>query len=752
MVNCYERMVEEQAPVGSGLMMQRRAQVLRLAVKKVMSAVGVVLMGCLVAGSTPALGQLGGSLVTCRRAVGAAVDQLAKTLVKEHSKCHKLRMRGKLDFFVDCNDPDQLPGADKVVRAGEKLVSSVLSSCGDLSSAAAIDLACPAPCEALPVSGVEEAGQCLVCVTEEWVRTTAQWIYGSWPDPPVLGASAPEAKCLERIAQGVGKYLLTRWSELHSCQDREDLSPSGLNCRAADFRGKVGKALSRTLRFIAACPSESLASLSSCGTDYETERSCTQAVVDWCVDDLFELAYPPLNAVYVSSTFGSSSGDGSPDAPVATIAQGIELATLFGIPDVFIDGGTYAESVVLQSGVNLVGGFSSSAGWVQDGSATTIFGGTTAVLGVGVSDVVLDALTIRAASNTAPGGSSYGVRLVESANVLIRGSDVSAGSGGNGLAGSRGSAGEPGGHGFPGAEGCEELANFGGVCGTCPRPLGGAGAKNSACSETAGGEGGSGSHCLHGQGVDGVSGEGPGGGAGGQTADALCTLDTTTTVVKSGGSGASGQSGVPGARGTGGAEVGLLEGEYVPANGSSGGAGGSGSGGGGGGGGGAGSAQPFGCYSYGGGGGGGGAGGCGGGGGQGGGGGGGSFGVWVYGGAATIVETVVQTASGGAGGLGGAGGAGGSGGAGGDGGPGDSTATNVDGPSGSGGAGGRGGNGGSGGAGGGGGGGPSIGVVCAGGATVARGGNFFSIGQAGAGGFSLGSSGATGIRAEEACG
>ena len=116
-----------------------------------------------------------------------------------------------------------------------------------------------------------------------------------------------------------------------------------------------------------------------------------------------------------------------------------------------------------------------------------------------------------------------------------------------------------------------------------------------------------------------------------------------------------------------------------------------------------------------------------------------------------LVRTTVETGRGGDGGPGASGGYGGYGGTGGRGGSGESSIISE--ASGDGGTGGNGGTGGRGGHGGGGGGGPSVGVVCEGSSILSTDDVTYRIGDAGAGGSSAGSVGATGLRTStHACG
>jgi len=544
----------------------------------------------------------------------------------------------------------------------------------------------------------------------------------------------------------VSDMLKTRLKAGTRCQAFEDGLPEGmLNCRTADPRDKIARAAFKAARRILKCSDDTLQGLGACGNKVSETFRCTIGGSGLAADGLFQDVYAPKHGVYVSAQFGSEVGAGSADSPLVAIRAGIERATAEGIHNVYVSDGTYLEEITLESNVNVIGGFSVERGdtgflWMRSETATsTIVGGTTAVWGEFVENVVLDRLKIVASDATIPSESSYGVRLGTAFNVLIRDSIIVAGNGGPGLSGVAGPDGSMGGDGGLGGTGCEADGVLGGTCKLCFAPRHGSRGVNTMCQrDAAGGEGGGTSHCLYGPGVDGAAGEGPWGGTGGQDGGTACDGS-----VKAGGTGKTGSDGQQGEKGAGGQEFGMAGAEYNPADGEAGMLGEDGSGGGGGGGGSAGAAQQFGCYAYPGAGGGGGAGGCGGGGGTGGTGGGGSFGVWVSMGNVTVVNSLIVTGTGGSGGAGGMGGYGGPGGAGGDGGPGKDPLRGF--PSGPGGDGGRGGYGASGGGGGGGGGGPSIGMVCGEAGTIGRVGNSFFTGDGGPGGWSLGNHGADGV-------
>jgi hypothetical protein len=448
------------------------------------------------------------------------------------------------------------------------------------------------------------------------------------------------------------------------------------------------------------------------------------------VTDVFVME-DKTRAIFVSP-LGNDLNAGTRTSPVRTIVRALGLAAVAGGgTDVYVSNGSYEETIGLQSGVSIYGGFQ-SATWLRDPQAFPVFltGGQsmTTVIGLNASDVIIDGMRIRTPHEaTATGLSVHTVSLNRTQNITITNSEITAG---DPLGGSGGQFGYNGVQGRPGDLGA------GAVCTTTP--TGGAGGAPgqpgppSAGSQlgVAGGAGGDGGS----QNVNGENGD-TGNPSGGLTGGIGGTGGTSVSVA--GAPGVAGTNGIAGQNGAGGAQIGTLSSAgYVPADGSDGTSGTSGSGGGGGGGG-AGTAS-----GAGGGGGGGGASGGGGNLGGGGKGGPGSFAILVMSSTGiTIDHNTIITGRGGEGGSGGAGGNGAPGGLGAMGGSGC-------GGGGTGGRGGNGGNGGSGGHGGGGGGGPSIGIImdAASNPSVTIGpNNTFQIGTPGAGGFSQGNPGASGI-------
>ena len=166
----------------------------------------------------------------------------------------------------------------------------------------------------------------------------------------------------------------------------------------------------------------------------------------------------PGAGVFVSPGGSDATGDGSIDAPVATIARGLEIAATKGESTVYLAQGTYAESVrffARHAGIFIEGGWShASAAWTRDCSSearkkTWIVSPT--AIGVQVDQIAersgLRSLSVatKALGKTAAdsaGESLYGVH-VSGANTLFSLEDVAieagdAGDGGPATAGSAG--------------------------------------------------------------------------------------------------------------------------------------------------------------------------------------------------------------------------------------------------------------------------------------------------------------------------
>ncbi len=395
--------------------------------------------------------------------------------------------------------------------------------------------------------------------------------------------------------------------------------------------------------------------------------------------------------VYVAER-GDDANEGTPDAPLRSLARGLEVAVARGVATgrvhaVAVSRGTYRERLVVVNGVSIYGGFDADDGWSRaEGNETLVLsavsedGRIEGLVAEGISaPTVVERLTIRAGSTLLPDldVDVYGARVVDSTpalpelgGLILRDLVVEAGEA------TRGSDGEPGSTGDTGLRG--EVGDAGGTSDGNPN-AGGAGAA-SICGvvtieRTRGGEGGSGGgdgamgcgtfessataglpppallSCMGGTAGDacGCFGGGRGGGTGN-----LCATEPAANGPAAVASPERGE---------------IEEGLWVGRPGDDGADGEPGLGGSGGGGGGSG-CNAAGWGPTGGGGGGGGSGGCGGTGGSGGRSGGSSFGLLAVSSTFAVPGSTFRSGGGGDGGAGARGGAGGRGGPGGDGAPG----------------------------------------------------------------------------------
>ncbi|MEX1364318.1 MAG: hypothetical protein AB1Z98_14425 [Nannocystaceae bacterium] len=442
-------------------------------------------------------------------------------------------------------------------------------------------------------------------------------------------------------------------------------------------------------------------------------------------------------SVFVNAATGSDLNDGlMTDDPVATIARGIEIAASFTPPrPVLVAEGTYNETVNLDSGVSLFGGYDDQT-WERDLflNETTIAGTDfRTVIAINISDAVeVDGFTIQGASYTDMSQSTYAVWVRDTPENLLTLDycSIVAGDAGAGADGADGLSGEDGGNGGNGASngnggsagisGCGATGGVGGDGAGCPSLAGAAGSAGG--DPTTVGTGGSPgvSHCG-----DGCDDEGSNGVSGNDGAIGVNGLGATTSTDPDGDFGGDGlwtpPQGMAATRGNNG-----------------GGAGGGGAGG---------FDEDAGVFclfdsgnGIGGGGGGGGAGGCGG--AEGGTGmpGGGAFCIVAVNSSIEVNNTDLFLGAGGDGGSGGNGGDGGIRGTGGAG----ANGTDNGGEPGDGAGGGDGGGGGGGGGGAGGCGGSSVGIVTAGGSSVGVTNVSFNGGAAG----SPGDGGIGGTRAD----
>jgi len=161
-------------------------------------------------------------------------------------------------------------------------------------------------------------------------------------------------------------------------------------------------------------------------------------------------------AVFVAPD-GVDGDPGTPRRPVRTLARAIQLS-LAAQPFRYVIAaeGVFPETLTLQAGVRIHGGYLRAALWARlAGSETVVAGGTKGTIADGLDGpVLLDRLTLRSADAGAAGGSSYALWVRNSGNHLtLQECRLEAGAGAVGQGGGPGAGGPPGASGRDGAGG-----------------------------------------------------------------------------------------------------------------------------------------------------------------------------------------------------------------------------------------------------------------------------------------------------------
>ncbi len=308
---------------------------------------------------------------------------------------------------------------------------------------------------------------------------------------------------------------------------------------------------------------------------------------------------------------GDDAAPGTLEAPMLTVSAALARAFQTGKRDVYVATGVYSESVALQAGVGLFGGYSSdftqrspllfeTALIGQEPSANEP--GTVTAVNLGAASApeptVLDGFTVFGpnAANS-PGANSYAIYLRNAGSkLLVRNNRVFGNAGGNGQSGGTGGDGTDGVGGAPGLDAKDIVTRS---CAASNHTSGGAGGART-CSDgvaVSGGKGGDSTCPVYnsapGAAEAGTAGAGPGAGTGGTAgvdariqSNSDCYLCNTPSVGshegvigKSGAAGTLGAAG-PGCSATAGQ---IVAGHWVGTAGGGGVKGGHGGGGGGGG-------------------------------------------------------------------------------------------------------------------------------------------------------------------------
>ncbi|WP_437711856.1 hypothetical protein WMF45_41530 [Sorangium sp. So ce448] len=134
-------------------------------------------------------------------------------------------------------------------------------------------------------------------------------------------------------------------------------------------------------------------------------------------------------AVFASAN-AMPGGDGTKARPYASLAEAIASAN--GKRVLACASGTFAESVTIETGVEVIGGFDCATEWTWSAEARSAIEGPagqiTLTLTEGASGAKVRSFAVRAASATEPGGSSNGVAVADVEAELAQ-VDVTAGDG-----------------------------------------------------------------------------------------------------------------------------------------------------------------------------------------------------------------------------------------------------------------------------------------------------------------------------------
>lgn len=147
------------------------------------------------------------------------------------------------------------------------------------------------------------------------------------------------------------------------------------------------------------------------------------------------------DSIFVDATFGNNANAGTHDAPVATIARGLELAVTQNKHAVLVAAGTYTAGVNLVNGISIHGSYTSTT-WARVPLVgrvpnTIISAASPAMVGEDITTATrITGVVVASADATVAGASSIAVRLVDASAVVIEDSDLRAGAGDDGAHGS----------------------------------------------------------------------------------------------------------------------------------------------------------------------------------------------------------------------------------------------------------------------------------------------------------------------------
>jgi hypothetical protein len=233
--------------------------------------------------------------IKCRLKLAKTFSKLVKIADKVSARCHKLRNKGKISEFTDCNDLSEADDKQKLAKTEQKLHDAVQKKCIDKGVDGDIRdqfVSCPEPCATEtgvgnPIATYDELADCLACYGGSIVEARNTAILGN---PSVITLTKDGEKCHKILAKGYGKLLTISLKEGVKCQ--KDADKAGIfdieasGCESADPKGKIAKALMKAedkldkkcsaladLGELDSCDDFDLASLKAClaiETDFAT--------------------------------------------------------------------------------------------------------------------------------------------------------------------------------------------------------------------------------------------------------------------------------------------------------------------------------------------------------------------------------------------------------------------------------------------------------------------------------------------------
>lgn len=258
--------------------------------------------------------------IACRAAISTNLSRLLGTALKDVTRCHGSRSRGKLPLSVNCNDAVLIPG-NRSLAAYDAASAAILAACPDsLSGVLASYARCPSPHSTIDDDGAtdgidtfQEATNCLLNLTITMVNGAAATVLGQ-PEE-LLGSSA--VRCQKSVAKAFRKRLLTFQKVRNKCQKEADRNGNGLSYSCGDWDdGKIAANQQKFNDAIArSCDltQDELVPLHSCGQSVAQFQQCAGGLIAnalgaGLVAQAFEL--PPTCALghvrfFVSAGYGS---------------------------------------------------------------------------------------------------------------------------------------------------------------------------------------------------------------------------------------------------------------------------------------------------------------------------------------------------------------------------------------------------------------------------------------------------------------